>query len=204
MNNTENQNEQMPKIEAVEPSTGVMPSRVSETPQNPMKPVKKKRSTLAITAAFMAGALMYAIAAGAYNFYFQTQDNELLKLKAQNESQVVTKTQTQPLTEQTKISEEEVAKSVETTDCLAKPEYSELVLKGIKMKIASIDLYDGLQVTSATTGGAVRWTSTPKVTNYKCEVIKISDLKVGDRVNVFVSKTSSGMLDTRMLQKATK
>ncbi len=201
MDNPENQNE--PQITPIQ-STPKPPEPVV-VQVDPPKP-KKKRSTLAITTAFMAGALTYALAAGAYNFYFQNQENELLRAQADAKSQTV---QSQsPLgavpEEQTKISENEVAESVETANCITKPEYSELVLRGSKMKIVTIDLYDGLQVSSATLSGAARWSVTPKVTNFKCEVIKITELEVGDRVNVYVSKTSSGMLDTKMLQKATK
>lgn len=213
MDNTQNQNE--PQITPIEnPPKPPEPVVVQVDPPKP----KKKRSTLAITTAFMAGALTYAIAAGAYNFYFQTQENDILRAQAEAKSQTVTNpidalAQNPPSqTNNTSIPEEDIKNYVQVVDCTTKPgfvAYKSVIDKG---SVGSINLYDGMRVSVANAGSSrtytVQWKALPKVVDYKCDELAISKITTDTRVNIYVDKEAASTVmiipDARVIQKATK
>lgn len=98
------------------------------------------------------------------------------------------------------------------TDCTTKPAYSayqQLFKLGI---VASINLYDGMKVAVSTGNSSstntVTWDQLPKVVDYKCDTIEITEIANGDRVNIYIDKdaipVNSLVENTKVIQKATK
>ena len=200
--------------------TNVQPQALDETPlnaipQNPpediaLVPKKKSSRAFRFILPFLLGAITYAVIAGAYNFINnqnKAADADTSIPSAQYiQNQAAVQQQAQAAA---KISDNDLAKYANPDDCTKQQEYSNLKVVLSLMQITSINLYDGMQLKSLTTSGIIaKWNSLPKVLDYQCKEIKITDLNISDRVNVYSPKTNlvygDAIADIQVIQKANK
>lgn len=169
-------------------------SRVPIPTQTTQKP-KKPHSFFKLTAAFLLGALVYAVVAGAYS----------ISHRQAGDDQTTTTQQATPVTPNTSVSQDDLKKYVTPLDCTTKSSYTNLTSLVSLGDIQMINLYDGITVQNSTGGGTYQWKTLPNVVDYKCNVIKITDIEKGDRVNIYVNKTdtyTASVKNIQLIQKA--
>ncbi|MDB5163356.1 MAG: hypothetical protein JWO54_50 [Candidatus Saccharibacteria bacterium] len=168
--------------------------------------IKNSKKPFQLIAAFLLGALTCAVITGVYNFAIVEMRSEASR---QAEFTSKSENQTQLPVEQgpTAVTDEDLAKFVNPQDCTSKQEYLNLKLSRSLMQIVTINLYDGMVIKNSASSGPVKWSTLPIVLDYQCKTIKITDLEIGDRVNVYTAADANNSelkLDIKMIQKANK
>lgn len=192
----------------VQPPEVIQPqTMVTSAPLAAAQPhAKKSRRAFGLLLAFLLGALTYAAVTGVYNFMHVETGNQAMREAAVENRQVV---QNEPKIAEkpTSVDAEDLAKYVVSTDCTTMQGFSNIKISQSLTKVMEIDLYDGMQVFNSTLGGRARWQVLPKVVDPACKTIKITDIVVGDRVNLYIPATATKdeiLSNIVLIQKATK
>ena len=179
-------------------NTEETPTPTIETPQKP----KRSRSFFKLVLAFLLGAMVYAVISGVYLLLNRQVEDDT---KSPATQQVVQREADPVPNESPKVSENDLSKYVEPVDCTSIAAYSGLSNLVNLGKVTLIDLYDGITTVSGNTTQPSQWKALPTVVDYQCNVIKISDIEKGDRVNLYSSKTATkaeAVKDVKLIQKA--
>lgn len=184
------------------------------TPVNPPAPTQRKIVSDARkfhvgknVVLFLLGVLAGIILMGAYTIVVE----ELKHPKPNYDYYTNRQTTPQKPDGEEQISEADLEKYVDAKDCSTLPAYSsyEISLSRLKMKTISLD---ASLITAGKEAGTnyIRWTTLPKVLDYECKELKLSDIKAGDIINVYTLRKSLGNTDsdyasdTKMVQRANK
>ncbi len=186
----------------VNPTPSVAPV---ETPKKPAN----KASVPRLLIAFLLGATAYALGAGIYNISNRQAIEDSMRSAEQELQQgnnpVAGIPQAQEVEKEESISSDDLKKFVNPADCSTKSEYADLGILYSLGEVRAINLYDGVTIRLGNSMPQAKWKSLPVVVDYKCDIIKITDIKIDDRINVYTAKTTlpkDAISNVRLLQKA--
>ena len=169
----------------------------------PSSKPNKSRGPFKLVIAFLLGAVVYATIAGAYNLINRQVEEDANTFVAQPQAPRINNDEAEYVNKT--VSENDLKVYVDPVDCTANAAYARYTSLVSLGQLISIDIYDGITIKSVYTTSTKLWKTLPIILDYQCNVIKISDLEKGDRVNVFYDKSvteSQGSSDVKVIQKA--
>ncbi len=167
----------------------------------------KRKMPFIFVMVFLAGAVAYATVAGVHqliNGGTLNQEEEIASQTAVTPSEPKNSLQSE---EPQTVNEEELAKYVDPKDCTETEKYSDLKRYSTLLRVDSISVYDGLVVKGSSYGGPMHWDVLPDVVDYECKEIKLTDITLGDRVNVYTNADALpavAVKEVQVVQKVNK